>query len=328
MTTTNLATAKEVATAVSSLGFQAPGETLRAISRTCRDDFLEHLSLCVTGQDPDGTSKKFIGNMLRCLSPDTINRLKLLFPDATIDMIVPLAKSVPTRFLSAIDAARDPEHERHADAKAYLAAVFAPAPATGDDAAPPAAPQEQHRGHQDDSAPEQTEAARRQDQAGTAAGANSKKYRSVHVYGSNAALCFNATDWNGAPGVMVDAAMQTGPKNYDWKNAIHVWLDINEVGGVLAVFRRWRKGVEFSAHGAQNDKSFAIEFQDQHFFAKVTAKKASAGAVRAVKITPTDAISVSILFLTQLAESYPSIPLPELLATVRATNQIQDAATA
>lgn len=34
------------------------------------------------------------------------------------------------------------------------------------------------------------------------------------------------------------------------------------------------EGVEFSAHGAQNDKGFAIEFQGQHFFAKVTAKKA------------------------------------------------------
>ncbi len=127
---------------------------------------------------------------------------------------------------------------------------------------------------------------------------------------------------------MVDAAMQTGPKTYDWKNAVHVWLDINEVGAVLAVFRRWRKGVEFSAHGAQNDKGFSIEFQGQHFFAKVTAKKASSGAVRAVKILPSDAMSVSILFLTQLAESYPMIPLNELLATVRATHQIEDAAAA
>ena len=71
---------------------------------------------------------------------------------------------------------------------------------------------------------------------------------------------------------MVDAAVSTGPKSYDWKNAVHVWLDVNEVGAVLAVFRRWRKGIEFGAHGSQNDKSFSIEFQGQHFFAKVSAK--------------------------------------------------------
>ena len=68
MTTTNLATAKEVATAVASLGFQASSETLGAISRNCREDFLEHLSRCITDQDQDGSSKKFIGNLLRCLA--------------------------------------------------------------------------------------------------------------------------------------------------------------------------------------------------------------------------------------------------------------------
>ena len=47
-----------------------------------------------------------------------------------------------------------------------------------------------------------------------------------------------------------------------------------------------------------------------------------------MKILPSDAMSVSILFLTQLAESYPMIPLNELLATVRATHQIEDAAAA
>ena len=127
---------------------------------------------------------------------------------------------------------------------------------------------------------------------------------------------------------MVDAAVSNGPKSYDWKNAVHVWLDTNEVGAVLAVFRRWRKGIEFAAHGSQNDKGFAIEFQGQHFYAKVTAKKMGQHPTRAVKIMPTDATAVSILFLTQLAESYPAIPLNELLATVRATHQINDAAAA
>ena len=220
MTTTNLATAKEVATAIASLGFQASRETLGAISRNCREDFLEHLSRCITDQDQDGSSKKFISNLLRCLAPNTISRIKPIFPDATIDMIVPVAKAVPTRFLSAIDAAHDPKHARHEDAKAYLASIFAPPDPRNDEEPPQSSSQHQH-GHQDEPPVDQAAMTRRQAPAG------SKKYHSVHVYGSTAALCFNATDWNGAPGVMVDAAMQTGPKTYDWKNAVHVWLDIN-----------------------------------------------------------------------------------------------------
>ncbi len=312
MTTANMATAKEVGMAVASLGFQVTPQALGAISRVCRDDFLEHLSRCVSGQDADGTSTKFVGNLVRCLSPEIFDRVTRMFPSATLDMVVPIARSVPTKFQSAIAAAFDSGHERHADAKAYLGSIFQPdsfrAPT---DAAPGVA--QPSPATQPEGEPEM-------------AAQSAKKYRSAHVYGSSAALCFNATNWDGAPGVMVDAAAQTGPKTYDWKNAVHFWLDINEVGAVLAVFRRWRKGIEFAAHGAQNDKSFAIEFQGQHFFAKVTAKKA--GVTRAVKILPTDATAVSILFLTQLADSYPSIPLNELLATVRATHRLEDAAAA
>ncbi|KAB2917111.1 MAG: hypothetical protein F9K30_18415 [Dechloromonas sp.] len=333
-TTANFATAREVATALSSLGFKPSSETIQTISRTCRDQFLDHLSKCITGQDAEGQSKKAISNLLRSLSPDALNRLKQITPNVTPEMIVPVALKAPTKLLSAIDAASNPKHERHTDAKTFLATIF---PLQSNDETPPAepAPEESPPAKRvdaaapddrpiGDSAPlarsRQTQAAQRP--------ATDKKYHSCHVYGSGFALCFNATEWEDKPGVMVDAAVSIGPKAYDWKNAIHVWLDVNEVGAVLAVFRRWRKGIEFGAHGSQNDKSFSIEFQGQHFYAKVSAKKAGNQPTRAVKIMPTDATAVSILFLTQLAESYPAIPLNELLATVRATHQISDAATA
>ena len=338
-TTANLATAREEATALSSLGFQPSGETIRTISRNCREQFLEHLSKCITGQDTEGHSKKAIGTLLRCLSPDAVNRLKQITPSVTPDIIVPVALKAPTKLLSAIEAASNPEHERHTDAKSFLASVFSQQPK---DEAPPAdnVPQEpatpnpgpakradstQADDHPTgDSAPL---ARSRQPQASQRP-AGDKKYHSRHIYGSGYALCFNATEWEGKPGVMVDAAVSNGTKSYDWKNAVHVWLDVNEVGAVLAVFRRWRKGIEFGAHGSQNDKSFSIEFQGQHFYAKVTAKKAGNHPTRAVKIMPTDAMGISILFLTQLSECYPAIPLNELLATVRATHQISDAAAA
>lgn len=299
----NTTTTKEVAAAVSALGLRATGEMLSAISRNCRNDFLAHLSRCTTGQDSDGASRKFISNLIRCLSPNTLNRIKSIYPRATFDMIASVARAYPIKFLSAIDAAHDPEHARHADAKEYLASIFAHAQDQSRDAQPPfPLPRRLETAAQDKPTSE-----------------NGKKFYSEHVYGSNAALCFNATDWDGAPGVMVDAALQCGPKSYDWRNATHIWLNSNEVGAVLAVFRRWRKSVEFSAHGAKNDKSFSIEFQDRHFFAKVTSRKAESGGVRAVKILPSDAMAISVLFLRQLAECYPTIPLSELLATVRST---------
>src|SRR5574337_900182 len=280
MTTMKFATAKEVATAISTLGYQA-----------CR---------------------------------------KTLVPSATIDMVVPLARTVPIRFVSAIEAASDPTHSRHDDAKAYLSSVFppgerpAPAPSPAANLAPEAPP------HSTQSEPPQEAepAANERPTGAPSEVQDGKKHHSCHVYGSGYALCFNAGVWDGKPGVMVDAAVATGAKAYDWKNATHIWLDTNEVGAVLAVFRRWSKAVEFSSHGAQNDKSFSIEFQGQHFFAKVSARKASSHPVRAVKIMPADATAVSILFLTQLAESYPNIPLNELLATVRATHHLSDDAAA
>lgn len=333
-TTANFATAREVATALSSLGFKPSSETIQTISRTCRDQFLDHLSKCITGQDAEGQSKKAISNLLRCLSPDALNRLKQITPNVTPEMIVPVALKAPTKLLSAIDAASNPEHERHTDAKTFLATVFSLQP---NDETPPAepAPEESAPAKRGDALPpddrpmgDSAPLARSRQTPAAQRPATDKKYHSCHVYGSGFALCFNATEWEGKPGVMVDAAVSIGPKAYDWKNAIHVWLDVNEVGAVLAVFRRWRKGIEFGAHGSQNDKSFSIEFQGQHFYAKVSAKKAGNQPTRAVKIMPTDATAVSILFLTQLAESYPAIPLNELLATVRATHQISDAATA
>lgn len=321
-TTTTIATAREVSAAIASLGYQASAETLGAISRNCRDEFLGHLSRCVTGQDADGASLKVIDNLLRALSPDSMAKLKAIIPEVTVDMVVPIVRTVPAKLLSAITAASDATHANHAAAAAYLRSVFASPPAA------PASSQQAPEQSTERDARSNPPAERESAAPATTGSANQKEYKSVHVYGGSYALCFNAGEWEGKPGIMVDAAASDGPKSYDWKNATHIWLNVNEIGAVLAVFRRWRKGVEFNAHGAQNDKSFSIEFQGQHFFAKLMAKKASTHPARAVKILPTDATAVSVLFLHQLVAAYPAIPVAELMATVRATHQIDNAAAA
>lgn len=326
--TTTIATAREVSAAIASLGYQASAETLGAISRNCRDEFLGHLSRCVTGQDADGASLKVIDNLLRALSPDSMTKLKAIIPEVTVDMVVPIVRTVPAKLLSAIAAASDATHANHAAAAAYLRSVFASPPAAPDSSQQ--APEQRAERPARNNPPAERDGAAPQAPRSQPAQppANQKEYKSVHVYGGSYALCFNAGEWDGKPGIMVDAAAAEGPKSYDWQNATHIWLNVNEIGAVLAVFRRWRKGVEFNAHGAQNDKSFSIEFQGQHFYTKVAAKKASSHPVRGVKILPTDATAVSVLFLHQLVAAYPAIPVAELMATVRATHQIDNAAAA
>lgn len=328
MTTTNInfATARDVATAIQSLGFQATTEVLGIISRTCRDDFLANLSACISGQDPDGANRKAIKLTLRCLSGDTLESLRAIIPSAQVEHVVELARTQPVRFLSAIEVSGDPKHPRHDVAKSFLSGWFENhQPPTGQSqpADQPSAPEPQRPPENQSrrSAPPHAPAPNQPQEA-------EKKYESCHVYGGSYALCFNSGTWEGKPGIMLDAAAALGPKAYDWQNAIHIWLNANEIAAVLAVFRRWRKRVEFSAHGAQNDKSFSIEFQGQHFFAKASARKATSHPARAVKILPGDATAVSILFLKQLAIAHPDVPLPELLATVRAAHQLDDVAAA
>ena len=48
--------------------------------------------------------------------------------------------------------------------------------------------------------------------------------------------------------------------------------------------------------------------------------------MRAVKILSGDATAVSILFLKQLGKAYKGIPMTDLLATVRATQCLDNAA--
>jgi hypothetical protein len=304
------ATASEVRTAISALGFEITQDALAAISITCREFFLEHLSKCAALADKDGKSLKFIGAMIRCLSPKAVAQIKALYPGVSIEAVARIAASTPNKLLSAVEAASGAAGVRHNEAKSFLDSSFS------DKASSPMLPATELASTDK---PPRTE---------KESGSAENPYCSVHVYGASYALCFNAGKRDGQQGVMVDAAAQAGPKSYDWQNAIHLWLDINEVLAVLAVLRRWRCSIELTNHGAQNDKSFSLEFQDRHFFAKVVAKKAPSHPARAVKILPKDASAVAILFLSQIGKNFPTIPLNELLATARAAHSSCDAKVA
>ena len=328
---------RDVIQAVTSVGLTVTPPVLAAIQRNCKEPFLGHLAYCVQKDDAEGKHRKYLEFLLKCLDPETLAYVQDIVPDATVDEVTLAAKAGPVRFMSVLGMAMDASNERHQEAVEWLKLIPGATPPAQEAASPPpekaqlrptqapaalppvsqAPPARQSEDFQQPRPEEMSKP--------TTSTEPATKHQSHHVYGSSYALCFNATTWRGESGVMVDAAVSNGPKSYDWKNAVHVWLSAVEVAAVVAVFRKWRKGVEFAAHGNQNDKSFALEYQGAHFFAKISAKVDS-GKTRAVKIMPGDATAVSILFLKQLGEAYEGIPLTELLATVRATHQMENAA--
>lgn len=318
--TSSLASAKEVRAALAALGLAQPDpNALQAIQRTCREAFLEHLSACVASTDNDGAHRKAVEGLLTSLAAETCQAITALGLIPSYDAIARAGHRAPTRFLSAIPIASDPGHPRHGEAKAYLESILAPPPAPPTPADQAPAPSAADPGRQAAGTPPPLPAGEPAEPA-----IRPKAYLSHHVYGAGFALCFNAGEWNGAQGVMVDAAVADGARAYDWRNAVHVWLDAREVAAVLAVFRKRRPAVEFTAHGAQNDKSFSLAFQRTHFYAKVAAKDKG---VRAVKMLPTDATAVSVLFLRQLGMAYPDVPLNTLLELAMSVNEVDAMAT-
>jgi len=312
--TENLATLGDITTALEAQKFPKVDKTvIAAISRTGREEFLGHLATCVSGQDSDGSRRNYLQGLLCCLTDEARAALRALQINPELDDLVRIAAKTPARLATAIAAAHDPAHPRNAEAKEYLRVILVPPPpaAEAPSAAPPPASAEANQ-----PAPKPPAAPPAEESA-----PSNGRFRSAHVYGSNYAMCFNAgIGRDQRPGIMVDAAVSNGPRAYDWRNAIHIWLNEKEVACALAVFRRWRKSVEFSAHGAANDKSFTLALQDGHFFCKVSASKAPQDKVRAVKIIKLDANEVSILFLEQLLLAYPQLPPAEVLEQVRLIN--------
>lgn len=313
--TANLATVSDITTALTAKNLPNVGkDAIGVIGRHGREAFLNSLSLLMSGQDEEGKQLQFLQGLLCCLTPEAQAALQAMGLTPSLDDLVQtalrIAARTPARLASAIAAGHDPAHPSHNEAKEYLKAIFAPPPPPPASAAAPAPP------------PEPPQAPQPQSAAPVEPRETKQKFRSAHVYGGNYALCFNAgVDRDQRPGMMVDAAVSSGPRTYDWANAIHIWLDEREIASALSVFRRWRSSVEFNAHGPANDKSFFIEFQRSHFFCKVSATKLANDKARAVKIMPLDANKVSILFLEQLLLAYPNVPPAEVLEQVRIINE-------
>lgn len=145
---------------------------------------------------------------------------------------------------------------------------------------------------------------------------------SVHVYGSKAALCFEADmTKNDVPTVALDAALTSGVRQYDWGNKIRLQMTRGELPVVAAVLIGALQRCEFKNHGADNSKGFSMERQQGgKVFIKVFAKDVP---LRTVPVMAPDAFYVASLVLRQLQMSNPWLDTTSLMSLVRATQAQQ-----
>jgi hypothetical protein len=296
-----LASLRDVALALRSLDLPVPPPAnLHALAATHRDGFLHDLTLCIRDPKASTQTHERLRRVLLCMTERVDRALQSLGIEADARQRAHLAVKAPKRFESALACAADAKDDRCGAALAWLSAELVQA------------------------APGSDEPARVQAPSSTAAGGLTADTpmpaprRSHPVYGSNAALCFNATDYQGKPGVMIDAAASVGPRSYDWRNAAHIWLRPVELASVFAVFRRATPQAEFNNHGPRKDKAFSLQAQNGHFFARVTAGRDF--PVCAVKVVPTDAHAVSVLVLEQLLLAHPNLPPSAVMALALSVN--------
>lgn len=141
--------------------------------------------------------------------------------------------------------------------------------------------------------------------------------RSLHVYGQKAALCFEAdTTRAGWPTVLLEAALATAPRQYDWAGKIRLQLTRLELSVVAAVLLGGLPRCEYKNHGPDHHKGFSLEDQGATFFVRVFAQDQP---VRAVPMIPEEAFPVAALVVRQLQAATPGLEGAALLAVLRGT---------
>lgn len=292
------ASRKNVEAALKNLGVTIPGEWLARISLYGRDAFVRLLADAVDGNAAQANALRVLAENL---TEEGIGRL-FACTGATDEQIATVLFVRPLRTASAITLLANPQSPKHSDAVAYLRALFtssiADAPSSASDTKPGVPPEPGQPNEQPN-----------------------PNYKSRHVYGSSYGLCFNLSSFRGKAGVMLDAAVAKGPNNYDWADAIHVWLSETEIAACFAVLRKWQPRVEFANHGQRRDKSLLMEVQGATVFVKVGERSRKTGGLRAVKMLPGDTTALAIFMMDALKACYPGIPLQEICETIRANFQ-------
>jgi hypothetical protein len=151
--------------------------------------------------------------------------------------------------------------------------------------------------YEEDHGPHETQS---QEQGGPA-----REYKSVHTYGSKAALCFSASTTRGDDvqhTVSIDGAMSSGVRVYDWKNKIIFQLTVQEIPLVIGVLHGFIDKLELKGHGRENEKALVIENQGNKYFISLLCK---GEAPRGVPVPAKDIYPIITLLLRQALRNDP-----------------------
>jgi hypothetical protein len=86
---------------------------------------------------------------------------------------------------------------------------------------------------------------------------------------------------------------------------------VQEAYLALALFENKLKSVRCDGHGDRHDKSLHIEFQERHYFVRITQR---GKAVVAVPISPVDALQVVSLLYKQIRTNDPHLDIAQIRA--------------
>jgi hypothetical protein len=141
-------------------------------------------------------------------------------------------------------------------------------------------------------------------------------YYSFKIYGGAAALCVSEarTRAGNQCTIQVEGALGLGSggrREFDWQNKIIVQLTVQEAYLALALFENKLKSIRFDGHGNRHDKSLHIEFQERHYFVRITQR---GKAAIAVPVSPVDALQVVSLLYKQIRTNDPHLEIAQIRA--------------
>lgn len=219
-----------------------------------------------------------------------------------VDQVVNVAKREKRRFFSALHAIAT-NSPRKADAEHYLSGLGLPR-----------------------SAPEQ----RGNAPMASAPAPAAPPYFSFKLFGTSAALCISEarTRAGNQHTIQVEGATAIaagGAKAFDWQSKIIVQLTTQECYLALALFENKLKSVRFDGHGDRHDKSLHIEFQERHYFVRMTQRGKAAVAV---PVRPVDALQIVSLLYKQLRTNDPHLEIEQIRAFTDQLAQMTNIETA
>lgn len=138
----------------------------------------------------------------------------------------------------------------------------------------------------------------------------------VHVYGNQAALCFEPTESAAQfPTIAIDAALKHGGgRTFDWEGKIQINLTRSELVEVTATLLGFSVRAEGRHHGPAKNKGFKVENQGRHYFFEVSEGDKPK---RGVQILPPDAHYVASLMLRQLRSASPWLSVSDVVSMLR-----------